>query len=96
MAVFSACGGMYRYTARKDCMTVLTAYFQGIPLVQFRVSWARLDCLNELTGSSTQARTGCTDLQLVGSSVADCLALTWRFVNHLFNAYVICFTEKCN
>ncbi len=37
------------------------------------------DCLTGLSasGSSTQAGTGCTDLQLVGSSVTDCQALTW-------------------
>ncbi len=29
-------------------------------------------------GSSTQAGTGCTDLQLIGSIVVDCQALTWR------------------
>ncbi len=34
------------------------------------------DCLPGLTGSSTRAGTGCTDLQLIGSSVADCQALT--------------------
>ena len=28
-------------------------------------------------GSSTRAGTGCTDLQLIGSNVADCQALTW-------------------
>ncbi len=36
------------------------------------------DCLAGLTGSSTQAGTGCTILQLIGSSVADCQALTWH------------------
>ena len=36
----------------------------------------RADFLTALTGSSTQAGTGCMDLQLNGSSVADCQALT--------------------
>ena len=62
-------------------MPVIAAYFpvlaEGIlgkgglfvaPLLQ--------DCLNGLTGSSTQAGTGCADLQLIGSIVADCQALT--------------------
>ena len=34
------------------------------------------DCLTGLTGSSTQVGTGYTDLQLIGSSVADYQALT--------------------
>ncbi len=34
------------------------------------------DCLTGLTGSSTRAETGCTDLQLNSSSVADCQTLT--------------------
>ena len=34
------------------------------------------DCLTRLMGSSNQARTGCTDLQFMGSRLADCQALT--------------------
>ncbi len=34
------------------------------------------DCLTGLTGSSTRAGTGCTDLQFVGSSMTDCQTLT--------------------
>ncbi len=34
------------------------------------------DCLTGLMGSSTRAGTGCTELQLIGSSVADCQELT--------------------
>ncbi len=30
------------------------------------------DCLTGLTGYSTQTGTGCTDLQLISSRVADC------------------------
>ena len=33
------------------------------------------DCLTGLKGSSTQAETGCIDLQLICTSVADCQAL---------------------
>ena len=33
-------------------------------------------CLIGLIGSSTQTGTGCINLQLIGSSVADCQALT--------------------
>ena len=36
------------------------------------------DCFIGLAGSSTWAGTGCTDLQLIGSSVADFQALTWH------------------
>ena len=32
------------------------------------------DCFTGLMGSSTQDGTGCTDLQLIGRSVADCQA----------------------
>ena len=44
------------------------------------------DCLTRLTGSSTRAGTGCTDLQLIGSSVADCQALTLpiHFIHFIF------------
>ena len=35
------------------------------------------DCYTMLTGSSTRAGTGCTDLHLIGGSVADCQALPW-------------------
>ena len=45
------------------------------------VSWHHYyieDCLTRLTDSSTRAGTDCTDLQLIGGSVADCQALTWR------------------
>ena len=34
------------------------------------------DCLSQLMACSTQAGTGCTDLQLIGRSVSDCQALT--------------------
>ena len=34
------------------------------------------DCLTGLTGSSTQAGTGCTHLQLIDDIVADCQTLT--------------------
>ena len=36
------------------------------------------DYFTGLTGSSTQAGTASTDLQIIGSSVADFQALTWR------------------
>ena len=36
----------------------------------------RINCLSGLTGPSTQAGTGSTDLQLISSSVTDCQALT--------------------
>ncbi len=35
------------------------------------------DCLTRLMGSSTQAGTGCSNLQLIGRSVAYSQALTW-------------------
>ena len=44
-------------------------------LGQLGKRWIVRDGLTGLTGSSTRARTGCTDLQLIGSSVADCQAL---------------------
>ena len=81
--VFSACDGI---------RSVFTAYF---PWLRACASWERVDCsvfvapplhrrlpYTGLTDSSTRAETGCTgctDLQLIGSSVADCQALTWPF-----------------
>ena len=62
-------------------MAVLTAYFpvlaEGIlGKAGLFVTLPLEDYLSGLTGSSTRAGTGYTDLQLVGSSVADCQALT--------------------
>ena len=64
-----------------ECMAVLTAYSPvlasdilgkgglfGAPPLE--------DCLTGLTGSSTIAGTGCADLQLISSSMADYQALT--------------------
>ena len=68
--VFSAFGRI-RTSFR---MPVLTAYVpvlaQGILRLPY---WA--------TGSSTQAGTGCTDFQLIGSSVANCQALTGPYIS---------------
>ncbi len=77
LVVFSACGGI-RTGSR---MPVLTAYFpvlaKGIlGKGGLFVTPPLEDCLTGLTGSSTRAGTGCTDLQLISSSVVDCLALT--------------------
>ncbi len=75
--VFSAFGGIR--TGSK--IPVLTAY---LPVLAYGilgkgglfVTPPLEDCLTGTTGSSTQAETGCTDLQLIGSSVADSQALT--------------------
>ena len=71
--VFSACGGI-RTGSRKPA---LTAYF---PMLAYGILGkgglfvipSLENCLTGLTGSSTRAGTDCTDLQLIGSSVADC------------------------
>ena len=62
-------------------MSVLTAY--SLELAEDILGKGELfvappqeDCLIGLTGSSTRAGTGCTNLQLIGSSEADCQALT--------------------
>ncbi len=69
--VYSACGEI-----RTDSLLpVLTAYFPVLAK-GIIVAHCGQDGLTLLTGSSTRAGTGCTDLQLVGSSVADCQALT--------------------
>ncbi len=73
--VFSACGGIR--TGSK--LPVLTAYFpvlaKGIlGKGGLFVALPLEDCLTGLT--STQAGTGGTELQLIGSSVAECQALT--------------------
>ena len=52
---------------------VLTAYF---PVLAYGILGKRKIALPELTGSSTQAQTCGTDLQLIGNSVADYQALT--------------------
>ncbi len=71
--MFSACGGIR--TGSK--LPVLTASDFPVlrkgglfvaPLLEY--------CLTGLAGSSTRAGTGGTDLQLIGSSVADCQAMT--------------------
>ena len=75
--VFSAFGGMR--TGRK--VPILTAYFavQALGILAkggLFVAPPLEDCLTGLNGSSTRAGTGCTKLQLIDSSVADCQALT--------------------
>ena len=50
---------------------VLAAYF---PVLAYGITGK--GGLTRLTGSSTRAGTGCTDIQVFGSSVADCQALT--------------------
>ncbi len=77
LVVFSACDGI----RTGNSMPVLTAYF---PVLAYGimgkgglfVAPPLEDCLTGLTGSSTLAGTGCTDLQLIGSSVADLQVLT--------------------
>ena len=77
LVVYSACCGIR--TGRR--LPLLTAYF---PVLVYGilgrgalfVALPPKDGLTGLTGSSTRARTSCTDLQLIGSSVADCQALT--------------------
>ena len=61
---FSACGGN---------LTVLL--LSRALLGHLRDTKTLEDCLTWLTGSSTQAGTDFTDLQLISSSVADCQAL---------------------
>ncbi len=48
------------------------------------------DCLTRLMGSSTRAETGWVDLQLIGSNVADCQALTW----HPLSLWVLGFQQN--
>ena len=63
-------------------MSILTALESRNGLGHLKKGWiARTlspleDCLTGLTGSSTPTETGCTDLQLIGTSVADRQALT--------------------
>ena len=59
--MFSACGGIRTLVVGKGGL------FVAPPLEE---------CLTWQTGSSTRAGTGRTDFQLIGSSVADCQALT--------------------
>ena len=48
--------------------------------------WIVEDCLTGLTGSSIRAGTSCTDLRLIGNTVANCQALTWlRYASHSNN-----------
>ncbi len=54
---------------------MLTKCLQSVYTELF-VSPSLADCLTGLTGSSTQAGTGRTALQLIGSSVDNCQALT--------------------
>ena len=74
--MFSACGGI----RTGNIMSVLTAYFPMLALDVFDKGWI-VSGLTGLTGSSTRSGTGCTDLQLIGSSVTDCqntdLTLVW-------------------
>ncbi len=75
--VFSVCGGVRTGKG----ILALTAYFPVLALGILGLGGLFVapplgDCLTGLTGSSTQAGTGCTDLQLIGSSVTDCQALT--------------------
>ncbi len=68
LIVFSACGGI-RAGSKLPVYGILGngGWFVAPQLEH---------CLTELTGSSTQAGTGGTELQLIGSSVADCQTLT--------------------
>ena len=73
--VYSACGEIRTCTR----VPVLTAYFPVLAKSILEngglfVAPTLEDCLTRLTGSSTQAGTGNTDLQLFG--LADSLALT--------------------
>ena len=77
LVVFYACGGI----RTGNGMPVLTAYYPVLAYGilgkgELFVAPSLEDCLTGLTGSSTRAGTGCTDLQPIGSSVADCQALT--------------------
>ena len=60
-----------RNTHWQVTIPVLTAYF---PVLAYGIlgkgELILEDCLSGITGSFTQAGTGCTDLQLMGSSVA--------------------------
>ena len=62
-------------------LPVSTAYFSRAGLGYLGKGWIVRDTTTRRldtgqTGSSTQAGTCCADLQLIGSSVADCQALT--------------------
>ena len=72
MVVFTACGGR---RAGNNSMQILTAYFSVLVRVVFFVPPPLEDCLTGLV-SSTQAGTGCTNIQLIDSSVVGCQALT--------------------
>ena len=82
--VFSACGGL----CTRSKLPVLTAYF---PVNGLRASWERVDCStveappleDGITGIESAViytgilyYTGFAELQLISSSVADCLTLT--------------------
>ena len=51
------------------------------------------DCLTGLTDSFVRDGTGCTDLQLIGSSVADCQALTCTNIRYLLMTLERCEQE---
>ncbi len=70
--VFSACGGM-RTTSK---LTYFPVVHYGILGKGWIVRGTTTIALLGQRGSSTQAGTGRTDLQVIGSSVADCQALT--------------------
>ncbi len=73
----SACGGIRNARA----IPVLTVHFpvlaQGVLGKGGLFVAPKLeDCFTSLTGSSTQAETGCADLKLFSDSVVDCQDLT--------------------
>ena len=71
---FTTAGG--EHDQQQKSIPVFTAYFTVLAygiLGKSRLFLAQPleDCLTGLTGSSTQSGTGCTDLHLIGSSVAN-------------------------
>ncbi len=87
--VFSACGGIRTCSKR--------------PVLTGPTFWERVDCrlsvappleATGMSGSSTRAGTGCTDLQLISSSVAT--AKHWPDTHmgllHIENCQVVCST----
>ena len=72
--LFSACGGTECQFWQPSCPCWLMASWE-----RMKCSWHHHQKIG-LTGSSIQAETGRTDLQLIVSSATDCQALTWPHI----------------
>ena len=88
--VISACGGIRTGRKRPTYVSFAPCWLMA-SWERVDCSWHHNDCYTGLTGSSTRAGTGCTDLQPIGSSVADCQALICP-CSHVHKIYRAAFT----